>query len=588
MDDKMLSKLIVLGYRIEYDENKNSWILYGASKNKKVIYVPDGIDEIADWAFANNDSLTEIRVSRNLKRIGHCAFLNCKNVKSLSIMTDNENTNNYDNVDDFIKKFDGVVESGAFENCYGNSILVKRESVNDEEAHLRFEAALAPYPFYDDCDKTIFFKILSGDEDGKLHISLINYGMMLYDMQYFNMENHEDEKHYYRPFFYEFITDQNETQFSEFVKKHLDRWMVGKVMSCKENTTYEYSFDGEVIFSASPIKYERMKLVILDRLASKEVCDSLKKTYELTNAINVNSQNKQTDLNPILDPILDKTEPEYIKIYNVGQAACNYIYFNNKKKVMFDVGYGYRKDDDIKIKYLFSQCKPDLVILSHWDLDHILGVAYSKNSLFQVNWIAPSMQDLYEGQYSISATRLAKYLCWKRKLFLVEEELNGKEVYNSGSFQMWKGAGEENTKKSKKNGRIVLIKGVEISGLNKANNVGLIIKLTNNSNNMLLPGDCEYQMLPSKIYSRNIRYDNIVVPHHASKMLLLRLRRHSKSKDLKDKAFISAGSNCYKPEHPWTEHIKYLKRIKYNVYKTSCDCTNGYYIKIDLATNSIS
>lgn len=310
------------------------------------------------------------------------------------------------------------------------------------------------------------------------------------------------------------------------------------------------------------------------------------------NAFNVNLGNKGTVLDPVINKVIRGTNPDLIKIYNVGQAACNYIYLDNNKKVMFDVGYSYRKEDYENTfinnnKFIFKHCKPDLIILSHWDLDHIMGVAYSKNSLFQVNWIAPSMLQLPEGQYSVSAARLAKYLCWKRKLYIIDEDLNGQDVFNSSSFQIWKGKGHGNTNKLRRNGRIVSINGIEIKGLNKANNVGLILKLTKNNNDMLLPGDCEYQMLPSLLYNHRIRYDNIIVPHHASNMPLLRPRRRSKIKGLKDKAFISAGHNSYSPKHPWIEHIKFLKRIKYNVYQTSCDCKNGYFIGIDLDTNSI-
>lgn len=585
-------KAMLLGIPIQYNKHEDWLRLCGPIGNDTELVVFEEIDEIADWAFADNINLNEIQFSSKLKMIGHCAFLNCKNVKKLSMKTENGEIIYFDDVNIFIKQFKGIVESGAFENCFGNSILVNVDSENEEKTHLKFENALCPAPFYKKRDEEIFVKILSDNDDGKLHISLINYEMILYDMQYFNLEHQENEKIYYRPYFYEFLTERKDGIFSEFVTKHLDMWMIGKVVSYEDNNSYEHSLKGEVLFSASPIRFEKMQLVIQDAMAPTQVTDKIKKVYELTNAYKVQSGNKMAVLDPIIKSIIDGANPDLIKVFNVGQAACNYIYFDNMKRVMFDVGYSYKKEDykDICIKknrFIFENCKPHLIILSHWDLDHIMGVAYSKDSLFKVNWIAPSMEKLPNRQYSISAARLAKYLCWKKKLYLIDEGLNGENIFYSGSFQIWKGEGKGNTDKLKSKGKVVSVKGVEIKGLNKANNIGLIITLKNNNNEMLLPGDCEYLMIPSKIYSHNTRYDTMIVPHHGSSMALIRPRRHPKVKGRKENVIISAGYNTYKPRHPWEGQIKFLKRLKYNVYQTSNDCKNGYLIKIDLKSNNI-
>lgn len=581
----------LLGYFIEYDKIEDYARLCGCTCNVTKLVVIEEIDEIDDWAFSYNMNLEEIHLNYTLRKIGHCAFLNCKNLKRLSFKDETGKMTYFDDFNKFYNEFNGIIEPGAFENCFGNSILVNIDSKNEKKTHLEFEKALSPSPFYENQDEEIFVKILSDDNDGRLHFSLINYQMIVYDLQYFDRENQNNKNAYYRPYFYEFLTESKEKKDND-VFKYLGMWMIGKLINSKNINSYEHSFTGEVLFSASPFRFENMQLVILDRLAPAIVAEKIKQIYELSHANRVNLENKTHVLEPIIKEVVYGANADTIKVYNVGQAMCNYIYLNNLRRVMFDVGYSYRKEDykDIYInknKFVFENCKPHLIILSHWDLDHILGVAYSKESMFKVNWIAPSMEKLPSSQYSISAARLAKYLAWKNILYLIDEELNGKNIFCLDSFQIWKGEGKQNTSRLNKSGNIISVNGVKIKGLNKANNIGLIIKLKTNNNSILLPGDCEYQMIPKEIYSHSVRYENMIIPHHGSNMALIRCRRIPKIKGRKDNAIISSGYNTYTPRHPWEVHAKFLNRLKYNIYKTSCDCKNGYLIKIDLENNNI-
>lgn len=593
--DRMNKILIarLLGYDITYDEIEDCVQLYGYIDNLESLLVIDIIDEIGDWAFAGNVNLVEIIISYKLKKIGHCAFLNCKNLKKISYKDENGKVTDFDDLDEFYSVFSGEVKSGAFENCFGSSILVNKNIGDKDDIQIQFEKALNPFPSEKDQNKEVFLKILSNNDDGMLHISLINYQMIIYDLQYFDVEALNNEGIYYRPYFYEFFISIKEIKYSEYVLNHLDTWLVGSLSYSENVKSSENIFVGEVFFSASPFSFRNIKLVILDKSAPTEVIGQIKKIYELKNANKVNQGNKTCLLKPIVKSIVDGANATTIKVYNVGQAACNYIYLDNNKRIMFDIGYSYRKKDytDIYIhknKFVFENCKPYLIILSHWDLDHILGVAYSKDVIFEVPWIAPSMENLQNGQYSVSAARLAKYLSWKNKLYLIEEDLNGENVFDSDSFQIWKGKGKDNAKRLKKNGKIVTVNGIEISGLNKANNIGLIIRLKTNNNTMLLPGDCEYEMMPKKVYNHSIRYENMIIPHHGSRMALIRCKRKTKIRGKKGNAIISAGYNTYKPEHPWKIHIKFLKRLRYDIHKTSRDCKRGYLIKVDLRTNTIS
>lgn len=588
---KYAKRKLLCGYDIAYDEKMDYAYLTKCSSEVKILNHTEEIDEIGQWACADNTNLEEIHISSSVKKIGQCAFFNCKNLKKICLEDARGEIKEFTRAEEFCREFQGIIGDNAFENCFGNNILVKMDNMSEETMHSEFEEALSPYPFFTENEEVVFAKILSSSDEGEIHISLINLRMLLYDLQYFAGENNENT--YYRPYFYEFYISDEENKYSKVIDEHLkeDGWRIAKITEDADSKIGEYAFDGTVFFSASPFRYKKKTLVIQDKMAPKEVCDRIKKVYELTKTQSITIKNRNACLTPLLKKVLNHAYASRIKVYNVGQAACNYIYLSNGKKIMFDIGYSNKEKDlsDLYIKknqFIFQHCKPDLIILSHWDLDHILGVAYAKNNVYNVPWIVPSMQNLPKGQYTVSAARLAKYLAWKKKLYLIDDQFNGKDVFQTDAFQIWKGIGKDRT--SNCCGKTVIVNGVEIKGLNKANNSGLIICLKTNHHTMLLPGDCEYQMLPMAIYSHNARYSNIIVPHHGSKMPLIRCKRKSIVQGTKDNAIISAGDNIYNPKHPWEVHENFLKRLKYNVWKTSTDCKNRYVITVDLEKNTIT
>lgn len=176
--------------------------------------------------------------------------------------------------------------------------------------------------------------------------------------------------------------------------------------------------------------------------------------------------------------------------------------------------------------------------------------------MFNHPWIAPDLNEL--SNTSVAAARLAKYLHWKGQLYLVGREFLGKLVYRRNKFKLWRGKGKNNTGKY---------------GLNQENNFGLILELIGD-NRMLLTGDCEYSMFPSRLGFSPKRYGYLVVPHHCSRMplypLVKRRRRY------RGYAFISAGENTYTPKHPVQNHINKLKSRNYMTVKTD----GSWYIRI--------
>lgn len=581
----------------------NEWLcLNTAAINQEIIDITN-FDEIGDFALANCDKLIQINIGYDLKRIGHGAFFGCSSLKKIIFKGKEykiipakgikKEIDSSKGLDVFIKQFEseqGEIGIGAFENCSGQSILVPKENKIEEELHNEFVKKILPESLRKNENEDILIKICEGDGEGHFNISLLNYNMLIYDMRYFNLNKNKDEgedkgedkKYYYRPYFYEFTISENCNVLNKVDKSLIGEWMIGRFKEPDETSENEtrsnkYALLGDVIFSASPIKFERKKLEILDKSVPVKVKDAIKKTYELSYAKRVNKNNKKSVLYPIVNEIIKNATPKSVNIYKVGQANCNYIYFDNYKRIMFDVGYTYIKENSdnpkISIAQPPSRCRPHLVILSHWDLDHILGVVLCEKTIFDINWIAPDMEKLPNYQYSVSASRLAKYLCWKNILFLIDEDLKGENVFYSESFQIWKGLGDKGNNNDCGN-----IYNNVTKKLNKANNFGLIITLNNNNNQVLLSGDCEYQMLPCEIYNRNIRYKYMLVPHHGSKMKLICPKLKSSIND-DHYAFISYGYNHY--GHYDKEHKTFLENMGYNV-KTTEESAKGYKICLNL------
>ena len=92
---------------------------------------------------------------------------------------------------------------------------------------------------------------------------------------------------------------------------------------------------------------------------------------------------------------------------------------------MYDVGYHYKEHPyDKRNRYgyavrAFRRIKPDIVFLSHWDDDHIMGCVYAQKDVFDCPWIAPEIT-----KNAIGAKRLAKYLSVKGKLILIKRDSN--------------------------------------------------------------------------------------------------------------------------------------------------------------------
>lgn len=448
----------------------------------------------------------------------------------------------------------------------------------NKEQHEIFCNKLKPYPFYYNSSKKVYVKIVKmpklnlqdsgeytnrNDKNDILQISLINDDMLNYDASFFGREKNEIT---YRPYFYEFYSDSSLIRNKEalpFLAENQGVLLIGEFKDDYEQVNKnDYTISGTVFFSASPFRVERKYLTITNKAAPDDVKDKYLKTYNTSASVVTSGTSSYNNLCNILNGSMSGQD-FYTRIYNVGQGNCVYIYSNKNTRILFDIGYnkipGSPDWNDYNIKkskLSISHMRPHLNILSHWDMDHIIGVVFAQDDMFNHPWIAPDLNEL--STTSISATRLAKYLCWKNQLFLIDKGFLGTIVHSGTGFRLWRGAGRANT-------------GRPNYGMNKENNYGLIIELFGD-NNMLLPGDCEYAMLPAKLGFSTKKFNYLMVPHHCSRMQLIPLASGSSENDY---AVISVGDNSYKPKHPYHPHKDELEK-EYKIKQT----VGNWYIEI--------
>lgn len=389
----------------------------------------------------------------------------------------------------------------------------------NKREHQLLLSKIKPYPFCPDGSEKVYVKIVNvptlnqdgmkeanywdkeegSNGDDIIHISLLNEDMLNYDASFFQGKNKEA---YYRPYFYEFYAHSSsiDKNVLSFLMENQGIWMIGKFNTDEKQLNKEgYSIFGDVFFSASPFKIAGRCLIITDKTVPVEINKKYLCTYDTSSAVVSLNSTKYIEMKRIIHETISNSNDFITRIYNVGQGNCVYMRTNENKRILFDIGYNknpgspdWKDSRVIRSKCAIMHMKPHLNILSHWDMDHILGVAFAQKNMFNHPWIAPNLNEL--STISASAARLAKYLCWKNQLYLVNDNFLGKLVYNGRMFKLWRGIGSTNT-------------------LNKANNFGLIIELIGDKR-MLLPGDCEYKMFPTQLGVSSNRYNYLMVPHH--------------------------------------------------------------------------
>lgn len=347
--------------------------------------------------------------------------------------------------------------------------------------------------------------------DGKqyVRVSLLTDEIIEYDLEMFRVENGSELLKKYRPYFANFIVPLEEN--INGIRSIADGWHIGRFIRSRKFSNDGIILSGTLEASASPVNYlDGNLLIFTNKAIKKSILDKINSTYDPKRFI----LSKNSDVEAILNKAWAEDLPDKIDIYNVGHGNADYIK-GTSHRILYDIGYNYRCFPTYQCsRYLratraIRHLKPSCVILSHWDMDHIIGCAYAEQDIFSKKWVAPSLISNADKSATPNSIRLAHYLKVLGNLYLVDRDQKPGLIATIScartvKMKLWLGGGK--------------------SILTPKNREGLMLEIIDSSKNyphILLAGDVPYQCMPNIL---GIPIDFMHVPHHCSNMELGRLK----------------------------------------------------------------
>lgn len=432
-------------------------------------------------------------------------------------------------------------------------------------------------PPKEDGNKTYAFLI---EEDEEYFLTLTNNKMIDLDLQYINEEYPQDLPPY-KPYFYDFYP--SESQKLKYLLSGLsdnkDEIFEVNFLLEEEIDNKENLIEGKVVFSASPIK--RINAYIESLIETKNP-DVIRKIKELKNNTKnkIKTEDSQKKIErKIMDGLIhkgNKFENE-LNVYNVGQGNWSKIDFKNhitKEKIftiVFDIGIGNNAPENVH-KIAVDAAKElngnYMIMLSHWDQDHIKGIIHLEKEQFENLWVVP---DLPKSNVSTGALRLAAFLHFDPFIesIFIDNSFNNKVIVDNNYLMLGKGEG--------RNSGVNVLRGRSTikTKYNDKNNLGLILVIKNDQKKILLPGDCEYIQFPDKFI--NVSYNFFVASHHGANTNIKDLSDVGFFKVAKDtKAIVCVGDV---KDYPCPVHMLMLEKLGYVIEKTKDIKSNSYKYK---------
>lgn len=430
-------------------------------------------------------------------------------------------------------------------NCEQNG-RTKNENVSGEHARKvkeLFHSALSEeiWVSIDELNEEIWQESESGTLHKVAKLNILTRSMLDYDQSYFS-ESSAAKPEDYRPYFYSYIIQADspsDRAAYDRLREMGDKWFLAS-FSRKLSPGHEYQ--GEIESSASPVIYRGHHLYISDINLDSKTVDEINSTYNV-----IAAPTPDKDIEAELTSLLQGVQFTSSRVYAVGNGNLINIAGDNGGQhfdLIYDVGYHSRQHPYGK-RFTYGaairsfQCiTPDVVFLSHWDDDHIMGCVYGRSKLFDCPWIAPEIAK----KKAISARRLAAYLTKKGKLVIVKRDAVARQfariVTSDSTVSFF--LGENKSKQS----------------ITKENCGGMVIEISTQTNGQtvesLFCGDVPYEAVKTVIWGmRSGGYDNLLVPHHGSAMDCSSLRIRTSGR-----AVVCGDGSSNRPQK---DHEKALK-----------------------------
>lgn len=183
---------------------------------------------------------------------------------------------------------------------------------------------------------------------------------------------------------------------------------------------------GEFISATSPLKRERRTIQFDEDVLSAKKSKEIKDTYLVAQK----ARKTPNSIRSLLENEIGHTTFGKATIFSVGVG--NFICIddsNRNRSILFDVGWDPKEEQTKNHRFtgigpnasnwpICKQLTPCVVVLSHWDLDHILGCTLLNQSVFEAPWVAPDFDGIGY-KIRVGASRLAKLLACYGKLNLL-------------------------------------------------------------------------------------------------------------------------------------------------------------------------
>lgn len=356
------------------------------------------------------------------------------------------------------------------------------------------------------------------DEEGEfIQFSIVTDAMLKYDSIMAEIDG-------YRPYFFSFIASYDK-KFISIIKEQYNKndegkntWFLATFMEEVPIDRVLYQLEGNIEFAASPCIYLKGKITIVDEEIDENIIKSINDT---TYAITVNTD---TEVQSNLETVLGGVTFDHAYIYKIGHG--NLVRICGKDQIddncitqdfsiLFDVGthwgrptwkVNHYKNAILAIK----RNTPDVVILSHWDADHFMGVVHSKGDIFERKWFVPEITN-----GNANAMRVVAYLHCKGNLTVVKRELTeGIVALIPIRTSM--------TPTSSIQGYLALCRGqnrvLDVTNMSKENCGGLSLVYRFGDIKSVFCGDSPYMAGERILWSGSKIYDYLIVPHHARRM----------------------------------------------------------------------
>lgn len=396
----------------------------------------------------------------------------------------------------------GTERMGHEEKCH----RIFNDIINGERLYIRIERTVS-----EDESGKIYIEDISSEDTQYIRVSLLTDEVLEYDIEMFRREDRRELLNKYRPYFISFLVPLEDNRLSdiEFLR---DGWHIGQFVNAEEFVTGEgVLLSGILETSASPVNYlDGRLLVFTNKAIKKSLLDKINNTYDPHKFAYTSS----SDIEKVLNNAWVGDFPDTIDIYNVGHGNADYIR-GSKHKILYDIGYNYRSLPGYRhSKYWravdeIRKFQPSCVILSHWDLDHIIGCAYARQDIFSKKWVAPYLVSSKDQNATPNSIRLAHYLKILGNLCLVDRDQKNKLIATVScarnvKMKLWLGSGT--------------------SILKVKNREGLMLEIYDEKDiysHILLAGDVPYQCMTNM---QKNPIDFMHVPHHCSNMELDKLK----------------------------------------------------------------